>query len=240
MKWRSPADCISMASPLHDAIRIDSRFRKGLAFSHSMEKSPTDKLEQTEQQLRPLIENATDIITVLNADGTRRYVSPSIERLLGYKPDELIGRNAFELVHPDDLAELKRLFTTGVVNPGVVVTKEFRIKAKDGSWRIHEATAHNLLNDPTVKGIVVNSRDITARKRLELRLNLQFETARILAQAESLNESAPKILQAICESLEWDLGQLWIVDADVNKLRWRAGWRRPSLIADDFIAARRS
>src|ERR1051326_1168127 len=198
MKWRSPADCISMASPLHDAIRIDSRFRKGLAFSHSMEKSPTDKLEQTEQQLRPLIENATDIITVLNADGTRRYVSPSIERLLGYKPEELIGKNAFALVHPDDLPELQKVFVAGITNPGIVVTKQFRIKASNGTWRMHEATADNLLNDPTVNGVVVNSRDITARKRLERRLTVQFEAGRILAEAGSLSESAPRLLQAIC------------------------------------------
>src|ERR1043166_6362779 len=179
MKWRSPADCISMASPLHDAIRIDSRFRKGLAFSHSMEKSPTDKLEQTEQQLRPLIENSTDVITILNADGTRRYVSPSIERLLGYKPDELIGRNAFELVHPADLAELKQVFVAGIGNPGGVVTKQFRIKAKKRALRVHETPAHNLLTDGAVNGIVINSRDITARKRLERRLAMQFEAGRI-------------------------------------------------------------
>ena len=190
-----------------------------------MDNTPSDKLEQTEQQLRPLIENATDIITVLNRDGTKRYVSPSIERSLGYTPEELTGKNAFELVHPDDLPELQKLFVSGVTNPGLVVTRQFRIKAKDGSWRIHEATAHNLLNDPTVSGVVINSRDITERKRLERRLTVQFEAARILAEAESVNDAAPKLLQMLCESLGWDLGQLWIVDRDVDKLRWLASWQ---------------
>ncbi|HYX27432.1 MAG TPA: PAS domain S-box protein, partial [Pyrinomonadaceae bacterium] len=200
----------------------------------------TGKLEQTEQQLRPLIENSTDIITVLNADGTRRYVSPSIERLLGYKPEELTGKNAFELVHPDDLAELKKLFAAGLANPGVVVTKEFRIKAKDGSWRIHEATAHNLLTDATVQGVVVNSRDITAAKRLEHRLTVQFEAGRILAATESLNDAAPKLLETICTGLGWELGQLWIVDQSVDKLRWLAIWQTDSLNAADFIASSRT
>ncbi|HXI75249.1 MAG TPA: GAF domain-containing protein, partial [Pyrinomonadaceae bacterium] len=204
-----------------------------------MDNTPSDKLEQTEQQLRPLIENATDIITVLNRDGTRRYVSPSIERSLGYTPEELTGKNAFELVHPDDLPELQQLFVSGVTNPGLVVTRQFRIKAKDGSWKIHEATAHNLLNDPTVSGVVINSRDITERKRLERRLTVQFEAARILAEAESLNDAAPKLLQMLCESLGWDLGQLWIVDRDVDKLRWLSGWQVDSLVADDFAAASR-
>ncbi|HXI61840.1 MAG TPA: GAF domain-containing protein [Pyrinomonadaceae bacterium] len=204
-----------------------------------MDNTPSDKLEQTEQQLRPLIENATDIITVLNRDGTRRYVSPSIERSLGYTPEELTGKNAFELVHADDLPELQKLFVSGVTNPGLVVTRQFRIKSKDGSWKIHEATAHNLLNDPTVSGVVINSRDITERKRLERRLTVQFEAARILAEAKSLNDAAPKLLQMLCESLGWDLGQLWIVDRDVQKLRWLAGWQVDSLVADDFAAASR-
>jgi len=204
-----------------------------------MDNTPSDKLEQTEQQLRLLIENATDVITVLNRDGTKRYVSPSIERSLGYTPEELTGKNAFELVHPDDRPELQRLFESGVTNPGLIVTRQFRIKARDGSWRIHEATAHNLLNDPTVSGVVVNSRDITERKRLERRLTVQFEAARILAEAESVNNAAPKLLQMLCESLGWDLGQLWIVDRDVEKLRWLASWQVDSLIADDFAAASR-
>jgi PAS domain S-box-containing protein len=204
-----------------------------------MDNTISDKLEQTEQQLRLLIENSTDVITVLNRDGTKRYVSPSIERSLGYTPEELTGKNAFELVHPDDLAELQRLFVSGVNNPGVIVTRQFRIKARDGSWRIHEATAHNLLNDPTVSGVVVNSRDITERKRLERRLTVQFEAARILAEAESVSIAAPKLLQMLCESLGWDLGQLWIVDRDVEKLRWLAGWQIDSLMADDFAAASR-
>src|SRR2546423_5157178 len=160
-----------------------------------MDNTSSDKLEQTEQQLRPLIENATDIITVLNRDGTRRYVSPSVERSLGYTPEELIGKNAFDLVHADDLAELQQLFTSGVTNPGLVVTKQFRIKAKNGSWRIHEATAHNLLNDPIVSGVVVNSRDITERKGLERRVARAIATTAIPAEAPRLSAPVPNVHQ---------------------------------------------
>jgi signal transduction histidine kinase/ActR/RegA family two-component response regulator len=75
---------------------------------------------------------------------------------------------------------------------------------------------------------------------LERRLALQFEAARILAQAESLTVVAPKLLRVICEGLDWDLAQLWVVDREVNKLRWLAGWHRDSLKVDDFIHASRS
>src|SRR6266568_5167339 len=100
-----------------------------------MDNTTSNKLEQTEQQLRPLIENATDIITVLNRDGTRRYVSPSIERSLGYTPEELIGKNAFDLVHPDDANELMKLFAAGLSSPGFTVSRNFRIRHRDGSWK---------------------------------------------------------------------------------------------------------
>jgi PAS domain S-box-containing protein len=205
-----------------------------------MDNSPSDKLEQTEQQLRPLIEYATEIITVLNGDGTRRYVSPSVERSMGYTPEDLVGKSPFELVHPDDVTELKELFTAGISNPGLVVTRQFRIKAKDGSWRIHEATAHNLLNDPAVRGVVVNSHDITDRTRLERRLTVQFEAARILAEASSLKDAAPKLLRAICESLAWEIGQVWLVDAEAKTLRWLASWHAPSLEIGDFEEASRN
>jgi signal transduction histidine kinase/CheY-like chemotaxis protein len=77
-------------------------------------------------------------------------------------------------------------------------------------------------------------------QQLERRLTMQFETARILAEAESLAGAAPNLLRAICEGLGWDLGQLWIVDQQVNKLSWVAGWQCDALKADEFVAASRN
>jgi signal transduction histidine kinase/ActR/RegA family two-component response regulator len=77
-------------------------------------------------------------------------------------------------------------------------------------------------------------------RQLEQRLTMQFEAARIITEAESLISTAPKLLEAICEGAGWDLGQLWIVDRQVNKLRWIAGWHHDSLKADDFVAASRN
>jgi len=77
-------------------------------------------------------------------------------------------------------------------------------------------------------------------RQLERRLNMQFETARILTQAESLPDAAPELLRAICDGLGWDLGQLWIVDRQVSKLRWIASWQRDALNADEFVVASRN
>ncbi len=220
-------------------IEDGQHFFTGIARDIADRKRAEAALKQSEEHLRSLIENATDIITVLNRDGTRQYVSPSVERSTGFRPEELVGKNPFEEVHPDDAPALRELFAAGVSQPGFMVTREFRIRHKDGTWRTHEATAHNLLDDPAVGGIVVNSRDITDRKRLEQRLTIQYQAARILADSESLNIAAPRLLQVVCESLGWDLGQFWIVDREASLLRWLSTWQNASLDAAEFEEASR-
>ncbi|MDP9349644.1 MAG: PAS domain S-box protein, partial [Gemmatimonadota bacterium] len=124
-------------------------------------------LEKSEQYYRSLTENASDVLTVLNPDGTVRYSSPSILRVCGHTPAERAGRDAFDLVHPDDLPLVRNAFRKLLESPGETVTRELRIRHADGSWRTLATTAKNLLHDPAVAGVVVNSRDLTEAKLLE-------------------------------------------------------------------------
>ncbi|MGE5206463.1 MAG: PAS domain S-box protein [Chlamydiota bacterium] len=124
-------------------------------------------LQESELRFRSLVQNSSDIITILEADGTIRYESPSIERILGYKPEELVGRNAFELVHPDDRPQVMAVFEENLPIAGSIKPLELRLRHNDGNWRTLEATGNNLLQEPGVAGIVINSRDITERKRAE-------------------------------------------------------------------------
>jgi len=130
-------------------------------------KQAEEALRQSEARFSSLIRNALDIVTILDADGTVRYESPAIERIFGYQQQELIGRNAFELVNPDDAPPTYAAFLTMLDDPTLTPTVEFRFRHKDGSWRWLEATGTNLLTDPAVGGIVVNSRDVTERKAAE-------------------------------------------------------------------------
>ena len=237
---RKDGSVVPLELSFGEFVEDGKHFFTGIARDITDRKQAQDALEHNEEYLRSLIENANDIITVLNRDGTRRYVSPSVERSTGFRPDELVGKSPFDLVHPDDAPVLRNLFTTGITQPDFIVTREFRLKTKDGSWRIHEATAHNLLDDPIVAGVVINSRDITERKRLERRLTVQYQAARILAEAGSLAAGAPQLLEAICKSLGWDLGQIWTVDHESNVLRWLASWQVPSIEANEFEQASRS
>ncbi|MFL6208317.1 MAG: PAS domain S-box protein [Pyrinomonadaceae bacterium] len=139
----------------------------GIARDVTERKRAQEALQRSAEYFRSLIEHSSDVISILNSDGVRRYVSPSVERVLGYKPEELVGQNAFALVHPDDVPGLAKLFAAGVKQPCFLITRELRYRHKDGSWRILEVTASNLLDNPVVAGIVINSRDITERKRAE-------------------------------------------------------------------------
>lgn len=122
-------------------------------------------LRKSEEHFRALTQNAVDLVAILNPDGTIRYASPSHEKTSGFTVAELIGRRAFDFVHPDDLPRVQRRFTRGLAVPGATASAEYRFRRKDGSWAVVEAVAKSLIDDPMVRGILVNSRDISERAR---------------------------------------------------------------------------
>src|SRR5215208_6836738 len=128
---------------------------------------------ESEQRFRSLVQNSSDIITILDTDGTVHYVSPAVERVTGYKPEEQVGTNAFGSVHPDDREQALNTFAEVLKRPGLHPPLEFRVPHKDGSWRYLEHVVNNLLDDPAVRGVVVNSWDVTARKALVEQLSYQ-------------------------------------------------------------------
>jgi len=118
--------------------------------------------------LQALLEHSSDVIALLDAGGTIRYTSPPVTRLLGYTPDELAGRNAFDLLHPDDLARCRALFSDLLERRAEQATAAVRYRHKDGSWREIEGIGVNRLDDPAVRAIVINYRDLTARHAAEV------------------------------------------------------------------------
>ena len=114
-----------------------------------------------------MVQNASDVVAILEADGTLRYLSPSVERMLGYRPEELVGTLAFDLVHPEDIEFVSRSFAEALQHPGILPPIEFRARSADGCWRYMEAIRNNLLDDPDIRGIVINARDVTERKEAE-------------------------------------------------------------------------
>jgi len=115
-----------------------------------------------------LVEEVNDLATVIDTDGTITYVSPAVTRILGYDPDELIGDEGYEFVHPDDRERNAEAVETVLSTPSEPQTVEVRFQHADGSWRWIEATMRNRLDDGLIDGILLSSRDITERKEYEI------------------------------------------------------------------------
>ncbi|MER3453365.1 MAG: hypothetical protein C4344_06985, partial [Acidimicrobiia bacterium] len=124
-------------------------------------------LRLREERFRSLVQYSSDVVLVCDRDGRITYVSRAITPLFGHLVADVIGRDATEFVHPDDAAEVAAhlaLISAGEIPTGPA---EFRVRHADGTWRHVEAVATNLLAKEAVRGIVVNLRDVTERKRAE-------------------------------------------------------------------------
>jgi diguanylate cyclase (GGDEF)-like protein/PAS domain S-box-containing protein len=126
-------------------------------------------LRQGEARFRSLVQHSSDTITVVDPDGGIRYQSPSVERLLGFAPDTLVGRPLFELAHPDDAGPLWAVLQE-IAETDEPQAVEWRVRNRDGTWLHVESRVTDMSSDLTVSGFVLNTRDITDRKALEDRL----------------------------------------------------------------------
>ncbi|MBX7047458.1 MAG: PAS domain S-box protein [Ignavibacteria bacterium] len=126
-----------------------------------------EKIKESENRFRNLVQNSSDIITILDSNGIIKYESPSFYRIFGYDEKDVIGQNAFSLIHPDDVEKVQLKFLNLLANPGKTLSVEFRYKTASGSYRSLESVGNNLLSNESISGIVVNSRDIEDRKKAE-------------------------------------------------------------------------
>ena len=130
-------------------------------------------MSRSEARFRSLVQHASDMVLITAEDATIRYLSPSVERILGHSTTALLHTKLLDLIHPDDLPAIQATFDLVLQQPGVTGPIECRIRHQDGSWRYIETTSTNLSDDANVQGIVLNSRDITERKALEAQLKHQ-------------------------------------------------------------------
>ncbi|PYR16906.1 MAG: hypothetical protein DMF94_25935 [Acidobacteria bacterium] len=134
-----------------------------------------------------LVQNSSDAVAMLDADGTIRFLSDSAARLLGYSLGERITRSAIELMHPDDAPRARDSFVECLRRPGVPLAAEYRLRHKDGSWRNLEGIAVNRLDHPAIAAVVVNYRDVTDRRLAEEALRASEEHLRhIVENAQDL------------------------------------------------------
>lgn len=140
---------------------------RGTARDITEKKRVEEALQTSEKRFRALIENGLDNISLLTADGRLIWESPSATSMLGFEPNQFIGGNMFELMHPDDVGWTSEAFAQLVKQPGAKRRETFRLRNKNGEWLWVEAIATNMLEDADVGAVVLNYRDITARRRAE-------------------------------------------------------------------------
>lgn len=132
-----------------------------------------EALRQREDHFRSLVQNSSDVITLIDAEGRIRYQSASIERIFGYGSDRLIGTTFGDLVHSDDRTQVLRRIQEAINIAGPPISVECRLQREDGSFCVCEVTITNLLELPAVQGLVLNTRDVSERKALEEKLTHQ-------------------------------------------------------------------
>lgn len=155
----------------NDALRTEMALRGRMG----------EALESAERRFRSLIEHSTDVVALLDAEGKVLYVSPAVRRVTGADPPGVLGRNAFEWVHPEDLERARQRFAELLRSPEQPVVSEYRVRHGDGSWVWIESIGANLLDEPAVNAVVLNFRDITERRMAAEALRQSEERYRLLA-----------------------------------------------------------
>ena len=195
-----------------------------------------DELRASEARFRTFVDHATDAFFLHDEELIVIDVNRQACESLGYRREELIGRHPRDFGAGLDEPSIVRLAER--VGAGETVTFETVHRRKDGAVFAVEIRARVFQHGDRRFRLSL-ARDITERKRAEKRMQAEHTVAEILTDAPSVEEATPRILQAVCECLDWDLGTLWRIDREAGVLRCAQVWRKASLDAGPFEAATR-
>src|SRR5215472_15383997 len=192
--------------------------------------TPSSLNPPTDYDLPEFLDLSLNLLCIAGVDGYFKYVNPAWETTLGYSQRELLSRPYLDFVHPND-REATIAEASQIVAGRSTISFENRYLCKDGSfkWLLWWAVAH-----PERGLIYAAGIDCTDRKREEARLGAQHAVTRVLAEAPTLAKATPRILQAICESLDWSVGSIWRRDPKHSLLRCVELWHSPSTEVKEF------
>ena len=190
----------------------------------------------TEDDLREFIDLSLYLMCIAGTDGYFKHINPAWEKTFGYTKEELLSRPYLEFVHPDD-HETTIAEAANIASGRTTLSFENRYRCKDGSYKWLLWSAVVCAEKGLIYGI---ARDVTERKSEEARLTAQYAVTRVLAEAPTLASATPRILQAICESLDWSVGAIWRVDKKEKLLRCVETWKMLSAQVKEFDRGTRS
>jgi diguanylate cyclase (GGDEF)-like protein/PAS domain S-box-containing protein len=178
-----------------------------------------DELTRQDHLFRALVERSSDVVVIVEPDGAARFISPSVERLVGYKPDELLGTVFLTLLHPEDLERVMTRFIEVTAGDPGGDPMVMRVQHADGSWRWVEGVGSNLLDDPAIGAILVNLREVTEQVAAERAVRAHQDRFQLLV------DSLPDVVVRLDEHLHPIYGN----DA-ATELRRR--WEQAGHVAD--------
>lgn len=198
-------------------------------------------LVESQERYRLLMENIPDIVRITDREGNTTFISPHIEKIYGYTQDEIYQagkRLWFERIHHDDIGKVKDMYAS-LFTLNEKFDIKYRLRRKDDTWIwLHDRAIRTYEKDGVVYAEDVLT-DITEDTWAELRRNVLYATTSILAESAALEKTISKILPAICECLEWEVGAYWIVDWKNSVLRCAEVWHNPSVNVPEFEALSR-
>ena len=196
------------------------------AIDMTRQKQSEEVFQQAAQQFQALIDNTQDIIAILDRGGLFRYVSPSVIRILGYPPEDLIEKSITELIHPANGAKISRTLNEAKQPDKIIPASEYRLQHQNGSWHIFTIVITNLLDLPAVNGYLLNCHDITARKAIETELEqhaiflaLINDIGHKITTELDVDRILDRAAQLVQTSFSYHHVAIFLLDEDVARLK---------------------
>ncbi len=217
------------------AVKISDDEMLGFKQDITERKETENMIKYNEERLRLMVKNVSSIIVIIDADGVQRYVSPAIEKLSGYTPEEAAGLNITEVIHPDDLPQITETWLECINNPDKTVTATYRHMHKTRGWTYFEATAQSFLNEPSVHAIIASVRDVTDQLHNERLERMHYNIAHAMAIVENMGGLFKLVNDEIRQT--FDIRRLCIVNTGNDPYLLKVTWDSSQRMAGKTILA---
>ncbi|HEX7444582.1 MAG TPA: PAS domain-containing protein, partial [Acidimicrobiales bacterium] len=240
-------ETVSVELRLHhrdgEAVRVAATYRAlpsgtGVTWSLATYVDLSDRVEaaaalhRSEVWAEAMVQGSSDLVMVADPDGVVRYASPAVTEVLGYRPEEFVGRSFLEMIHADDAHRSRGLLDSGGrARPGRPY--EFRLGHREGGWRTVGVRIADRVDDPAVRGFVVNIRDVSARRRAEDLLAEQADLLEAIARGAPLEVTLAKITAMVERNLDAVTAVVGVIDDD-GVIRVRSGSGLPAEVIEFY------
>jgi PAS domain S-box-containing protein len=226
---------------LLSGLASDLGFSMTVSRARIEHKQSEEALRRSEEQFRRLAKNSNDIISIIDENGIHTSLSGALKKVTGYEPEELLGTSPFAWIHPGDLHTAEKSFAEIAQNPGCTGRLEYRFRHKNGNWVAVESIATNLLCDSSVKGIVLNTRDVSERNRLWEQLQQAMKMEAVGRLSEGIAHHFNNLLTAISGNVDlarMELGPSDALHSHLDEIS-KAAESAASLACQLFVLSRR-